>query len=298
LLPASALANLGMTANARALEHAIRKMLSHPLEEVRQIGRLVKEAAQAEVPTLVKYADRTPYLVESEARLEAWPSGEATNADWLELVTYDPHGQEAVLAAALYRHGLGTLAGIRGQIEAMDPATRDRLAGDLLGGMDRFDVPLRDLEHTAYTFDAVMDQGAYFEVKRHRMMTQSPQRLSAELGYATPQLFREAGVQPDYRRAMDAAGEAYRELAAWNPEVAAYVVPNGFRRRVALVLNLREAYHFCELRSAANAHFSVRRLAFRMAEEIRNVHPSLAAAMRLPAPADWRAIEAEHFLEA
>ena len=300
LLPAAALANVGMTANARALEHAIRKMLSHPLEEVRQIGGLVKQAAQAEVPTLVKYADRTPYLVDSEAHLDAWPSGASVlpSADWLELVTYDPRGQEDVLAAALYRHGLGSLAGIRAQIEAMDPATRERLAGDLLGGMDRFDIPLRDLEHTAYTFDALMDQGAYFEVKRHRMMTQSPQRLTAELGYAIPQLFREAGVELDYRRAMEAAGEAYRELATWNPEVAAYVVPNGFRRRVALVLNLREAYHFCELRSAPNAHFSVRRLALRMAEEIRNVHPSLAAAMRLPESADWRAIEAEHFVEA
>jgi thymidylate synthase ThyX len=122
--------------------------------------------------------------------------------------------------------------------------------------------------------------------------------LTAELGYAIPQLFRAAGVEPDYRRAMEAAGEAYRELSAWNREVAAYVVPNGFRRRVALVLNLREAYHFCELRSAPNAHFSVRRLALRMAEEIQKVHPTLAAAMRLPESADWRAIEAEHFVEA
>src|SRR3972149_1339172 len=60
LLPVSALANVGMTANARVLEHAIRKMLSHPLAEVRQIGQEVKRVAQGEVPTLVKYADAMP----------------------------------------------------------------------------------------------------------------------------------------------------------------------------------------------------------------------------------------------
>jgi len=57
LLPAASLANLGMTANARVLEHAIGKMLSHPLAEVRQIGAEVKRVSQAEVPTLVKYAE-------------------------------------------------------------------------------------------------------------------------------------------------------------------------------------------------------------------------------------------------
>ena len=46
LLPAASLANVGMTINARALEHALRKMLSHPLTEVRQLGEEIKQVAQ------------------------------------------------------------------------------------------------------------------------------------------------------------------------------------------------------------------------------------------------------------
>jgi len=45
ILPAASLANVGMTANARVLENMIRKMLSHELAEVRQIGEKVKEVA-------------------------------------------------------------------------------------------------------------------------------------------------------------------------------------------------------------------------------------------------------------
>src|SRR5258706_9360652 len=65
LLPASALANVGMTANARVIENMVRKMLSHELAEVREIGAKVKEVSMAETPTLVKYADVVPYLVET-----------------------------------------------------------------------------------------------------------------------------------------------------------------------------------------------------------------------------------------
>src|SRR6266511_4164085 len=65
ILPAASLANVGMTVNARVLENMIRKMLSHELTEVREIGAKVKEVAKAETPTLVKYADAVPYLVET-----------------------------------------------------------------------------------------------------------------------------------------------------------------------------------------------------------------------------------------
>ena len=69
LLPAAAHANVGMTANARVLENAIRKMRSHPLVEVRQIGEEMKTVALGEVPTLVKYAEAVPYLVETSKEL-------------------------------------------------------------------------------------------------------------------------------------------------------------------------------------------------------------------------------------
>ena len=60
-------------------------------------------------------------------------------------------------------------------------------------------------------------------------------------------------------------------------------MPNGYHRRVLAQFNLREAFAFCELRSAPNAHFSIRLVAERVAEEIRRVHPLLSRYMRLPA---------------
>lgn len=96
---------------------------------------------------------------------------------------------------------------------------------------------------------------------------------------------------------MEQAAEAFNQLEAWNPHVASYLVPNGFNRRVLMTMNLREVYHFCELRADKNAHFSIRRVALRMAEMIREVHPLLGAYLRLPQGVDWREIEAEHFTQ-
>jgi thymidylate synthase ThyX len=297
LLPAAALANLGMTANARVLENSIRKLLSHPLEEVRQIGTEIKRAALKMVPTLVKYAQAVPYLTETPQAFDQVVLKDSTseaNADWCRLVDYDPEGESKILACTLVRFSELTYGEAREAIQNASPAERGRLAALLLGKLDLHDTPLRELEHTSYTFDLILDQGAYAELKRHRMMTQTPQALTARLGYSVPRRMVEAGCEAAYHSAMQAAAERYEDLAAWNPQVAAYIVPNGFNRRVVFTLNLREVYAFCQLRSARAAHFSMRRVALRVAEEVRRVHPLLSQFMHLP-DESWQAVEQQSF---
>ncbi|MEP6895880.1 MAG: FAD-dependent thymidylate synthase, partial [Chloroflexota bacterium] len=292
LLPAAALANVGMTANARVIENTIRKMLSHELAEVREIGMQVKEVSKAETPTLVKYADAVPYIVDTikaishraseTQRKENSPRlrDSATNS-WCMLIDYDRDGENKVLAATLYRFGEMSYTDALAYIQSSPANELETLAESLLGKLGKFDVPLRELEYCTYTFDLVMDQGAYAEFKRHRMMTQTPQRLTTRLGYATPLLITEAGFGSQYEAAMDAAAAMYEKLYAFSPDVAQYVVPNGFNRRVLAEFNLREAFAFCQLRSAANAHFSIRRVAQKMYEELVCVHPLLTKYIKL-----------------
>ncbi len=298
LLPAASLANVGMTINARALEHAICKMLSHPLAEVQQTGMEIKRAALETVPTLVKYANAVPYWQQAESNLTRaaaeieLPSGPF---DWCQLVSYDPDAENRVLAAALYRYSQYSYAQCLAYINSASPAVRERLAGLLLAGRDRFDIPLRELEYTAYAFDLTLDQGAYFELKRHRMMTQTPQPLTTRLGYALPRQMVQAGQEGPFRQAMQAARECFEEIYPLFPHAAAYIVPNAFNRRVLLECNWRSLDHFVALRSAPNAHFSVRRIAQRMAAETREATPLLGAYLR-PNPAEtWQDIENAYF---
>ncbi len=305
LLPAASLANVGMTANARVLENSIRKMLSHELAEVRAIAEQVKTVARVEIPTLVKYADASPYLVGTREefvrnrpplpvlkpdRLQM--EGEGT--DWCRLIDYDRDGEDRILAAALYRFGEMPYEAALAYLRSLGPAGRGQLADALLQRLGEHDIPLRELEYATYTFDLRMDQGAYAEFKRHRMMTQTPQWLTARLGYTIPRLVSEAGLGPAYEAAMQAAADMYEQLYALSPWVAQYVVPNGYNRRVLARFNLREACHFCRLRGAPNAHFSIRRIAFQIHEQLQRVHPLLVKYLHL-GEGPWQSIEQDNF---
>jgi len=299
-LPAASLANVGITINARALEHAIQKLLSHPLEEVRSVGAEIKQVAQAVAPTLVKYADAVPYLDQVRSAFldaaQALQPAPVSQSDWCRLVRYDQDGENTVLAAALYRFGGMSYVEAVEAVERMSADTRLHLAESLMGQLDRHDIPLRELEHANYTFDVILDQGAYFELKRHRMMTQTPQGLTTRLGYAMPRLLAAAGLAENFHQSMDMAAKTYEALFRFNPEVAAYVVPNAFNRRVLLTMNLRSAAHLVNLRAAPNAHFSIRRIARRIAEQIQQATPLLGSYLRLPDGETWQSIEAD-FLE-
>jgi thymidylate synthase ThyX len=298
LLPAASLANLGMTINARALEHALRKMLSHPLEEVRQVGAEIKAVALSSVPTLIKYVDRVPYLEETAADLEQLASTariETLPTDWCSLVECSAESENRVLAAALYRFGEFSYSQALLHVATLPPEERAKLAHALLGRLGNHDIPLRETEHATYTFDVLVDQGAYFELKRHRMMTQTAQALTTRLGYATPERIVTAGMGEVYHQAMANAAHAYEALAAFNPHAAGYVVPNGYNRRVLLGMNLRSARHFISLRAAENAHFSMRRLALRVAEEIRLATPLLGQYLHMPTSQTWQEIQANTF---
>jgi len=322
LLPAATFANVGMTANARVMEHAISKMLSHPLEEVRDIGAEVKRVAQAEVPTLLKYAGRSDYLAKiedgswasamgSEERVlgtgaaggKSAQAGEDAlqslipNPQPLTLLDYDRDAEVKFVAACLYRLGGSDFAEMLDRARAMSVEQRAQVIGAALGGRSDFDVPLRELEHVTYTFDCVMDNGAYFDVKRHRMMTQSPQALSVDLGYAIPRAIEEAGFKATYCRALDRTIEAHRALARDFPHEASYLVANAFNRRVLLTMNLRELFHFARLRGGPTGHFAYRRIAIRAFEILREAHPAFAPYMRCEKYPPSQQIEQEFFAQ-
>ncbi len=298
LLPAAALANVGITINARALEHVIRKMLSHPLIEVRSIGEEIKAIALQKVPTLVKYARAVPaYQTSAKAitQLTPTPQQVSMNQDWCRCIAFDKHAEQKALSAALVSHNQISYESANTIINTLTNAQRESILNDYLSPFKEHDIPPRELEHVNYSFEAIIDQGAYFELKRHRMMTQTPQALTTCLGYATPRLIEKAGLLKEYDNAMQKAQACYHAIEKINPHVAAYIVPNAFNRRVLLTFNFRTAMHLISLRSAPNAHFAMRRFACRLANEIRQHAPLLGKYLSKESCQDWKLIEQTYF---
>ena len=113
VLPVATLTNVGVTANARTLEHAISKLLSSGLREENELGAEVREQARNITPTLIKYAERNEYLAGTAARLSEMESTRAETSSppspagrdtgpHARLVQWDPEAEDKLVAALLY----------------------------------------------------------------------------------------------------------------------------------------------------------------------------------------------------
>jgi len=296
VLPAASMANVGLTINARALEYAIRKMLSSDLMEVRLIGEEIKKVATQELPTLVKYAEPIAFLPEVSQYARELASGfPNTSQEPFQLTSIDLNGEERILAAVLYRFGKASFQDCMDYVQGLDNAEKQAIVDKLFEKVGKFDNPLRELEYANASFDLIMDQGAYFEFKRHRMMTQTVQDFSIEHGYAIPLAISEAGLEQKYKACMEQVAELYGQIAAWNPQVAAYVLPNAYNRRVFCQANLRSLFHFITLRSASNAHFSIRRVAYGMLELLQPHYPIFAEKILTKGSLNSKEIETQYF---
>ncbi len=297
-LPAAATANVGVTINARSLEHALRKMLSHPLQEVHQLGEEIKQVASEQLPTLLKYVDAVPYWQQAEERTSAIALAEnnvGKDKNWCTLIDYDEQYEKHILTSLIVHYGQISYGQAEKMLESFSNAQVQTLLNILFGKLETHDTPLRELEYSNFIFDLLMDQGAYYEFKRHRMMTQSAQPLSPYHGYAIPKLISAAGLDTDYREAMELANSTYQEIKRTFPAVAAYVIPNGYNRRILASFNLRSAIHFISLRTAPNAHFAIRRIANRLAEEIKNTMQLFKPYFCVESLETWQSIEKDYF---
>ena len=76
---------------------------------------------------------------------------------------------------------------------------------------------------------------------------------------------------------MARAHDLHEAVKKDHPAEAPYVVPFAYRVRWYVTMNLREAVHFCELRSMPQGHPDYRLVVQEIWRRIEEVHPGLAA---------------------
>lgn len=287
-LPAATLTNVGVTANARTLERGISKLMSAELEEERQLGRAVREQGREVTPTLIKYADEAPYL-------KRRPEVQRSFADLLDndseqpqpsvearLALWDPQAEEKLAAALLYGASDTDYPAAWRRAQDMTGEQRQRIIDASLAGLGPHDTPPRELEVVDYTFEFLLDYGAFREFRRHRMQTCLPQMLTATHGFRIPPVIAEGGLEGPFAEAVGAAEAVYHKMREEvSPAVAQYAVTHAHNRRLISKMNLRECYHLFKLRTSPMAHESIREPmleALRLAQE---VHPQLFRHLRL-----------------
>lgn len=300
LLPAAALAMMGMTANARNWEFAIRKLLSSKDHLAQKVGEEVKTVLRGPdhidkdqalkhfpFPTLLKYADQNQFMHEigedmTEFAKNILQDKKVKDSIQRVVCTYDDANAERRIAAAL----LSRYAKI-GMAEALDmvgkePGLAEKTISKALEKRGAHDVPPREFEHAWFEHEIVMDFGGWRDIQRHRICTQTNQPLGTDLGFDVPIEFEDIGKEQEFAELMNQARDLNKKLLDAGMEVEAeYVVPMAFRRRLLVGWNVRELFHFIELRSGKKGHPSYRKVAQDVWHSLNETHPLIASFIRV-----------------
>ncbi len=285
LLPVSILTNLGVTINARQLEHATCKLLTHPLDEMNEIGQEIKEAALKVTPTLLKHVAPIEYQKRADSELKEFSNelrfNKVENKEGAVLVHYDKDAENRIIAGLIYRHSEYSYEQVYEKVKEMTDDEKEMILIAALKDRGKFDAVLREFENAYYTFDVLIDYGAFRDIQRHRICTQINQDFTVLHGYSMPPEILEAGVDKQFVLCMEKARDVYRKIHKKFLYEAQYIIPMAYRKRVLFTWNLRELHHFISLRSRPQGHWSYRRLAGQIHELLMEVHPRLAKHIRV-----------------
>lgn len=291
LLPTGTLTNIGIYGNGRAFEYLLIKMRASQLTEIRNIADAMKNELATAIPSFVKrVSDKhgdayASYIAKSyrdtkkmASKLSFSESSHDNGLQRVELVDYDRDAELKIISSILYPHTHLPESKVREIVSKMGEEERKEILQAYVSERaNRRHKPGRAFENGYYKFDIVGNYGMFRDLHRHRILTQERQMLTTRHGFDTPKELIEAGLESEFNDAMQAAKNAFERISAKLPAESQYVVPLAYKLRWYFLMNLREVYHLCELRSVRQGHPDYRLIAQKMFEEVSKVHPNLAA---------------------
>jgi thymidylate synthase ThyX len=338
LLPLATNTSLGQIVSARTLESQVARLLSSPCAEVRDLGAKLRDAATGPAwnvnaqaaaafagkiaavdggalaaeserlltrevrtaPTLVKYAQASPYQMQSRAELrraacELLKDQSIAPAPLVDLVERTESLEVELAATLLYSCSHHAYRQIRDVVSGLSAARVSEIVELGTRHRGKHDEALRAFHAgAALRFDILMDIGGFRDMHRHRRATQFVQEFTALHGYEMPgcgdlpspvDILAEAGALADYKSTIESAHAASAQIAAGSaPEAAQsalYLLPLATRIRSLFKMDFAEAQYIAELRSAPAGHFSYRRVAWEMYLALERRHPMLAKHIRV-----------------
>jgi thymidylate synthase ThyX len=281
LLPAATLTNVGLAGNGRAFDYLLVKMRAHPLSEMNDLASEMQKELSTSIKPFVKraygqYGDElTDYFKSSGAFLKSsFPhSSKAGNVVPVRMVSH--HGSiDDVIALLVFESTDIGMEEARKIASSMPAQKKAELISNYFAlRKNRRQKPSRAFECVNYVFEIIGNYGIFRDLQRHRILTQIKQDVSTRLGFDMPDEINEAGFADLWKDAMYKSAELYEKVYAKLPKEASYCVPFAYRIRWVFGMNLREAFHFIELRSGEQGHPDYRKVAIEMHRQIAEVDP-------------------------
>jgi hypothetical protein len=246
-------------------------------------------------PTLARHAKANPYQesVYSDLSRHAKDVLRGTGLDqpdsWgavesVELI--DPHDPlDEVVATLLYRVTQAPYRKLLSVVKEWSEKQKQATIEVATRQRGPYDELIKEFRcGYSFNFDILMDIGAWRDMHRHRRCQQVQQNFTTVHGYDVPPPLIEAGLDREYRQAMDAVRNDIEVLRKKDQEASLYAIPFGFKVRCLFKMDYAEAEYIARLRSGVKGHWSYRTVAWQMKQKLAARYPVLGEGMQATPP--------------
>lgn len=297
LLPVATQSTVGIYGSLQAIESLIMRLNASDSKEARKTGEALLREARKVNPVFLERADdpakggaHSAYLSETRSEMGAIAERiHERNVGYTgdtkpgaSLVGAFPHNELDLAIHMLYEQSDMSEEQLK-NLPSLSYQDKVDIINTYMGNrLNRRNKPGRALERAYYSWDVLCDYGIFRDLQRHRIVSDlSWQDLTPRYGYEIPDLVEQAGLTELFESTFDLSLALHSRLkAAGYDTEAQYATLFGHRMRWKITMNAREAFHFLELRTAPQGHPGYRKLALQMYEQVKEIHPLIADAMK------------------
>lgn len=285
ILSLSTEGQVGVTINARNLEHLFRRFRASWRAEVREIGRLMYEQIMNIAPSLILFADPSQFSLDTQysfpARLleadeqtgKTPPLPAPATEPFLSILSVTPDADHIILAHCLSLYKSLDFPTALQRVKTWDYKTCESLFLDMFKNLEFFDTLPRFFEMAEIVFQARISASNFAQLKRHRIATLIVGDYNTALGCVIPENIRKNNLDGEFVDIIGESNRIYQQLSTKYGRAADYILTNSHRRQVSMKMNLRELYHFVRLRADEHAQWDIRALALRLMEALKPQMP-------------------------
>ncbi|MFA4905368.1 MAG: FAD-dependent thymidylate synthase [Candidatus Margulisiibacteriota bacterium] len=266
-------AQLGMTLNARNLELLFRRFASHPLSEIRELGREMYNQVKDIAPSIILFTeanalDRDTYLELRTLTTEHGAQGK-TELKEVKLVDHTQDADQKLIAALLHSTSDLPYEDCLNRSKRMKADEQKKIVKNALKNMKFYDSTLREFEYIDLTYELVVSSACFGQLKRHRMATVTAQAYDPSLGVTIPTAISRSEFEPIIKKTE----EAYQAILKSAPQAAPYILTGAHRKRALFKCNARELYHISRLREDKHAQWDIQGITREMCRQAKRAMP-------------------------
>lgn len=252
ILPLSTLTQMGMTINARNLEHLLKRLDKSGLDEALQLKEYLYNEVAKIAPSVIKYIDAESYDFNKLSELKIEDS-EFDN----QMISCSSDIDTKILSHLYFEEYGGDYQQIYATVSKLSNVELEKMYSEIFVSMKGYHLPPKAFEVGEFEFTLDMSSSCFAQLKRHRMSTIIKSPYNQLDGYVIPPQIIDLGLSGEFSTVIKRVNNFAKKV---DKNALPYVLTNSHKVRVLFKANLREIYHFVRLRSDEHAQWEIQNI--------------------------------------